>query len=67
MDTIAPKEIGEWLAGQMEEKDWASATFNCYKAAISKEYKLGMQYRNVSTNPRNLCLRRKRVQAGTGS
>jgi site-specific recombinase XerD len=58
-DSITPKELGEWLSEMAEENEWTAATFNRYKAAISKAYKIGMQNRRVSTNPARFVPQRK--------
>lgn len=50
-ETLTPKDLGDWLNDQMEEHEWTPATYNRYKAAISKAFKIGMENRKVSTNP----------------
>jgi integrase len=58
-DSIKPNEIADWLSDMMEEHEWTAATFNRYKAAISKAYKLGMENSRVSTNPARFVSQRK--------
>lgn len=53
-NTIMPNEIKDWLSDMADEHEWTPATFNRYKAAISKAYKLGRQNSKVSVNPAQL-------------
>jgi site-specific recombinase XerD len=50
-ESITPADICEWLADMIDERDWSPATYNRYKAAMSKAYKLGIQHRKVTQNP----------------
>lgn len=58
-ESITPKDLGDWLSEMAEENEWTAATFNRYKAAISKAFKIGMENRRVSTNPARFVPQRK--------
>lgn len=58
-DTITPADIREWLADMSEEWEWTNATYNRYKAAISKAYKLGIEDGKVQNNPARLVPQQK--------
>jgi site-specific recombinase XerD len=53
-DNIKPRDVSDWLEDQAEENEWEPATYNRYKAAISKAYKLGLAENWVSVNPARL-------------
>jgi len=58
-DNIKPRDVSDWLEDQAEENDWEPATYNRYKAAISKAYKLGLAEDYVSVNPARLVPQKK--------
>jgi site-specific recombinase XerD len=58
-DSIKPRDVREWLEDQAEENDWEPGTFNRYKAAISKAYKLALAEDFVSVNPARLVPQKK--------
>ena len=58
-DTITPREMSDWLSEMAEENEWTPATYNRYKAAISKAFKIGMENGKVSTNPARFVPQRK--------
>jgi site-specific recombinase XerD len=53
-ETITPAELRGWLTEMTAENEWSNATFNRYKAAISKAFKLGIQEGKISHNPARL-------------
>jgi len=58
-DHIKPNDIRDWLNDQAEDNEWEPATFNRYKAAISKAYKLALSNGDVHTNPARFVQQRK--------
>lgn len=50
-DSISLKELGEWLVGIADQREWTAATRNRVKAAISKAFSLGIDDGKVQTNP----------------
>jgi integrase len=58
-DSITPKDLADSLEDMAEEFEWSDATFNRYKAAISKAYKIGIANGRVATNPARLVPQKK--------
>lgn len=58
-DTVTPADLREWLSDMFEEWEWTNATYNRYKAAISKAYKLGVEDGKIQTNPARLVPQKK--------
>jgi site-specific recombinase XerD len=58
-ESITPAEIGDWFAAMTDEREWAPATINRYRAAMSKAFKLGIQNRKINSNPARLVPQRK--------
>lgn len=48
-DSISLKELGEWLVGTADQREWTAATRNRVKAAISKAFSLGIDNGKVQT------------------
>ena len=53
-ESITAAELREWLSEMKTDNEWSNATFNRYKAAFSKGFKLGMEENKVSRNPARL-------------
>lgn len=62
-EDITPQDIDAKLTGLAEERNWAPATANRYKALISLAYRLGMENQKVKWNPARLVRHRKEDNA----
>lgn len=57
--SLKPAELREWLDDRTEEWEWAPATYNRYKAVLSKVYQLALQDSKVPSNPARLIPQKK--------
>ncbi len=62
-EDITPQDIDAKLSKLAEERNWAPATFNRYKALISLAYRLGMENQKIKSNPARLVRHRKENNA----
>ena len=52
--SMSPSEIHEWLEEMVDERDWSNGTFNRYRAAMSKVFKLAIGNSKLTVNPARL-------------
>ena len=57
--SLTPAEIHEWLDEMVEERDWSNGTFNRYRAAMSKAFKLAIENSKLNSNPARLVPQKK--------
>ncbi len=50
-EELTPQEIEKTLTRAADKEKWAPSTFNHYRSLMSLSYRLGIQNRNVSSNP----------------
>ena len=62
-DTIMPQEFEQHLAQTAEDRDWALATVNRYRALISLVFRLGIDSGKVKGNPARLVKHRQENNA----
>jgi site-specific recombinase XerD len=62
-DSITPQELERHLAETAEERHWAPATVNRYRALISLVYRLGIESGKVKENPARLVKHRQENNA----
>lgn len=58
-ESITPADLRDWLTDMAEDNVWSNGTFNRYKAALSKVFKLAVAELKVSSNPARLVPQRK--------
>ena len=53
-DSITPQDLEHYLSQMAEERDWAPASVNRYRALISLIFRLGIENDKVKENPARL-------------